>query len=54
MALLESMPLLAYMIYIRHTSFQLYHSQFSQKYLQILYNNGALTTSEEVSLYEVI
>ena len=38
------------MIYIRHTSFQLYHCKFPQKYLQELYDDGEPTTSEGVIL----
>lgn len=38
------------MIYIRHTSFQLYHCQFPQNYLQELYNNGESASTDDVTL----
>lgn len=40
----------AYVIYIRHTSFQLYHCHFSAKYLHELYHDGEPTTSDRVTL----
>ena len=37
----------AYVIYIQHTSFQLYHCLFPQTYLHELYHNGEPSTTSE-------
>ena len=37
----------AYVIYIQHTSFQLYHCKFTQSYLHELYNDGKLDPLSE-------
>lgn len=38
------------MIYVQHTSFQLYHCEFPQSYLQELYVRGEPTTSDGVTM----